>query len=268
MTGLSNRYRHAAREHFVKAEALLATGDDEVIRYAALELRLTIESLCYGLLVAYRNEIPKSGLRHWTPKQVLDELLQADPRATSDVAIRSARQDAGPPRFKSLGTERRFSVKWANKNHNALSRGALHVPSVQQTIDGAGFSPSKLRDTCTGVATKLREVIASPIWHVNLAQFYSFACDCGFEIKRRSDLVKSGDRLVCSDCGRTYDVLSAGETILVEKSKVRWECFGCNETVAFDELELTDHVTTNCPKCGRAAELRKQWVVIDQPGAD
>ncbi|WP_256750748.1 hypothetical protein [Mesorhizobium sp. Mes31] len=267
MNDLSTRYRLAARDHFSKAEALLATNDDDVIRYAALELRLTIESLCYGLLVAYRNEIPRSGLRHWTPKQVLNELLQADPRATSDVGIRSAREDGGPLRFKPMGTERRFSVRWANKAHSALSNGALHVPSVQQTIDGAGFSSTKLRETCNDVASKLKEVIASPIWHVNMGQFYFFACDCGFEIKRRTASVKPGDRLICGDCGRTYDVLSVGDTIHVENSTVRWECTGCNETRAFDEFELVDHVATTCPKCGHQAEFQKRWVVIDAVGS-
>ena len=41
------QFRHEARQALARAKALLAQGDDQALRYAALELRLTLEAIAY-----------------------------------------------------------------------------------------------------------------------------------------------------------------------------------------------------------------------------
>ena len=47
------QFRHEARQALARAKALLDQDDLQVLRYAALELRLTLEAIVYDRLPAF-----------------------------------------------------------------------------------------------------------------------------------------------------------------------------------------------------------------------
>jgi len=48
--------------------------------YAALHLRMAIESLTYERTQAYREFLPPENIAAWQPRRVLEALLEIDPR--------------------------------------------------------------------------------------------------------------------------------------------------------------------------------------------
>ncbi len=50
-------YRNDARNSLKRAIAELAQADDERLKYAALELRMTMEALTYDRALAYKDEL-------------------------------------------------------------------------------------------------------------------------------------------------------------------------------------------------------------------
>src|SRR5450830_563580 len=85
------QFRHEARQALARAKALLAQGDDQALRYAALELRLTLEAIAYDRLHDYRRDVPPSVYETWQPPKVLRLLLEIDPRADTPQTVKIAR---------------------------------------------------------------------------------------------------------------------------------------------------------------------------------
>lgn len=85
------QFRHEARQALARAKALLAQGDDQALRYAALELRLTLEAIAYDRLHDYRRDVPPSVYETWQPPKVLKLLLEIDPRADTPQTVKIAR---------------------------------------------------------------------------------------------------------------------------------------------------------------------------------
>jgi hypothetical protein len=57
------QYRYLAKQRLAKATDLLASGDEDNLTYACLELRKCIEALSYELLMGYLSEVPLRPLR-------------------------------------------------------------------------------------------------------------------------------------------------------------------------------------------------------------
>lgn len=70
--------------------------------------------------------------------------------------------------------------------------------------------------------------------------------------------------MICSECGRVYDVLSVGEVVDYELRKLRWECTKCETQNGTPERDLIENLTTNCAACGEPTQIRKQWMVFQQ----
>src|SRR5436853_576284 len=52
-------YRGDARKALARAKEELATKDDQRLKYAALELRMSMESITYDRALAYKDEFPE-----------------------------------------------------------------------------------------------------------------------------------------------------------------------------------------------------------------
>lgn len=76
-----------ARQATNRAIALLASGIDEQLRYAALELRFAMEALTYDRAQAYVQEIPPDEMATWQPDKVIKVLLKIDPTADSSYTL-------------------------------------------------------------------------------------------------------------------------------------------------------------------------------------
>jgi len=66
---------------------LLAVGDESSVRYACLELRFSIEYLTYDQLKVHLDEMPDDSVKRWSPKQVIESVLEVAPDADKSVTI-------------------------------------------------------------------------------------------------------------------------------------------------------------------------------------
>lgn len=64
---MSPNFRHLAREALARARAELASEASSRLKFAALELRMAIESVTYERALSYKDEIPPSEYRTWQP---------------------------------------------------------------------------------------------------------------------------------------------------------------------------------------------------------
>jgi len=102
-------YRNDARAALKRARAELALGDNERIRYAALELREAMEALTYDRASAYSKELPSSAYDTWQPRRVMELLLEIDPNADKDSTLAVGLEETpgvSAPVMHSLGAEK------------------------------------------------------------------------------------------------------------------------------------------------------------------
>jgi hypothetical protein len=71
--------RGRAANHLKIAENLLGREDLPSLRYACLELRMSIEALVYDMIRLYYDELSADILAKWTPKAVMTELAESVP---------------------------------------------------------------------------------------------------------------------------------------------------------------------------------------------
>ncbi|CCV13285.1 hypothetical protein [Mesorhizobium sp. STM 4661] len=200
-------FRYNAREHVKQAKEFAASDNEAMLRAACLELRMAIESLVYDLLQTYLAEVSNSVMEKWQPKQVMDELLYIDPNAdkTSSISVGLEEKYGVPAKvMKSLGEDKRFRVKWANKAHNALG-SYLHEPTISQHRAGLGNLSQKMRKTIEDTVCVLDDVLSSPVFNVNFAVFDEFKCQCGFLIQRKKGFLEGGKILSCISCGMIFE---------------------------------------------------------------
>ena len=101
---------HRAMLHLDKANALIASGKDDDLRYAALELRYSIENLFYALIPHYKAELPDDVIEGnvWRPAEIIDMIADIDPYVSEDREIRIGAQPAPgvpPARMIVLGRQ-------------------------------------------------------------------------------------------------------------------------------------------------------------------
>src|SRR5437868_10079330 len=108
---MKHDFRHRARKHVKNAKELLAQAGENAARYACLECRMAIEALTYQTLEAYLSEVPNSVMAQWTPKKVMDELLEVDPRADKSVTLFAGIEETpgiASKDMKYIGQDKRF----------------------------------------------------------------------------------------------------------------------------------------------------------------
>ena len=80
-------YRNEARRALQRANDHLDDPGISRGRYAALELRMALESLVYERADSYREELPGRALYTWQPGKLLKMLLEIDPLADKILLI-------------------------------------------------------------------------------------------------------------------------------------------------------------------------------------
>lgn len=127
-------YRSKARKYLKTANDFLATGDDDHLRYAALDLRHAVEALTYDRARAYKNELRPDESDTWQPKKLTAIILEIDPTADKDSTISFGIEETfgvPAPVMQVLGSEAVFNVGLLKKHCDALGN-YLHVPTLKQ----------------------------------------------------------------------------------------------------------------------------------------
>jgi hypothetical protein len=172
--------------------------------------------MCIEFLIFYRAQgyvqyLNDDVSTKWTPKQVLSELLNADPLADETVSLSVGAQPdlARPPEaMQGMGEDRRFKLKWADTNWNALS-SFLHAPTLQQLKDRPP-SHDKIVARAHRIAEHLTHVLAAPVHRFVGGQVHILpACsECGKQTVRLAAGVTKAGGFICRTptCKAIYDL--------------------------------------------------------------
>ena len=260
--------RHVARECVLRAREILACGDEASARHACLELRFAIEYITYDQVQTYRSELPYDALKKWTPKQLISEMLEVDPDADKSITMQVGIEPSYgvPPRpeeMQLLGQDRRFSLKWANKNHNALGN-FLHAPTILQIEAGGTPTAATIIEKATEVADTCERILSSPIFNVNLRIFEFDCVDCKTPILRRNRSFAPDKGVVCPKCGATYDVKSEGGNVKYDLRKLRYPCPTCNAENWVGTHRVVAGAIFVCGKCSRKATVEQRFVLVGE----
>jgi DNA-directed RNA polymerase subunit RPC12/RpoP len=225
--------RNKAKECVLKAKELIAAGDYDSLRYACLELRFAIEYITYSLASTYKDELSTESYKNWKANQLIQAMLAIDPGADKSHQIAIGPQshpDVAASTLRNLGEDKRFSLKWANKNYNALGN-FLHAPSIEHIENNIVVSKEKIKDKVQEVLLILEEALLSPVWNVNFGTFHSFTCICGRKFKRRVESYKADDGIPCPSCKAIWDDLGQddeGKTTF-RMRETEYQCLACNK---------------------------------------
>jgi hypothetical protein len=263
-----HNYRQSARLHLQEAKDFLSKPGEASARHACLELRMTIEALVYELLQAYLAEVPNSVMAAWQPKKVLDELLHVDPHAdqTSTIFVGvETTPGVAAEKMELLGTDRRFTIKWGNKAHNALG-SFLHEPSIAERDKGKNFDKAA-RDKAGEIIAELDAILSAPIFQVNFGEFVEITCECGFVVKRKEAVVTEGKEFSCGECGLVYDYKQDAKTQSWKfwKATARWGCKACEQENHVEVHRLDGLPMLTCSHCGTKSKVSRQFVISPLP---
>ena len=212
-------YRSLARQATDRAQALLTTGVDDQLRYAALELRFAMEALTYDRAQAYAKEIPPEEVATWQPDKVMKVLLEIEPTADSSYTLRIGREPypgGTPAQMHTLGTDTVFSLADLKKHYHAVG-SVLHTPTMQQMEQAKPLDVAKLRTRLESITRDLTQSLNSPIRNATFGNFASLTCQrCTKPIRKRLPTDQASVVATCFSCGARYQVS------LLEDGKVLW----------------------------------------------
>lgn len=200
-------HRSRARSALASAQAELASHDDNRLKYAALELRMAIESITYDRAVAYKSEFPPNEYETWQPKKIMLVLLEIDSSADSDSSLSIGIEPSlgqRPETMRYLGSEVVINLRIIKKHYDALG-SYLHSPSVKQLNAGLLPDYSKMRSRFEEIVSLLEKALASPVFNSTFGQFASFNCfECKTRIRRRMPSNSNSIEISCFDCLSSY----------------------------------------------------------------
>lgn len=214
------QYLSRAREATDRAKALLATGVDDQLRYAALELRFAMEALTYDRAQAYAKEIPPEEMATWQPDKVMKVLLEIEPTADRSYTLRIGEEPypgGTPTKMHTLGSDTVFSLAELRKHYHAVG-SVLHTPTMQQMEQAKPFDAAKLRMRLEAITQALTKSLESPIRNFTFGNFASLPCKrCGKSIRKRLPTGRQPIEAKCFSCGAPYRVS------LLDDGAVWWE---------------------------------------------
>jgi hypothetical protein len=236
-----------------KGEALIAKGDADSVRYACLELRMSIEHLFYDLIPLYADELPTDMLRRWQPKQVIEAITDCDPHVQDDGRL--AFMDDQSRLF--MAHETKAVTKRLIKDYWHKLGSHLHASMAETNLDSASITPF-LQDVADALRAYGDERVMA-----NLGRFVTFCCECGHKIKRNAEALKVKPRVVCPDvdCGAMWDYADVDGTATFTPVRESLVCPRCNTVNFFGAQHAVDGQKITCCECDCTILLRQKLVV-------
>ncbi len=203
-------FRSEAHEALQRANAELASGSDDRLRYAALELRMAMEAITYDRAAAYKDDFPKGEYATWQPKKVLSVLLDLDPAADKSATVSLGPESVpGQPATEMhlLGTDTPLNKATIKQHYDALG-SYLHFPTLKQ-YEAKGIADfGRLRTRCVQIASHLQDVLESPIWNAIFSHISHTNCKrCGKSVRCRlafNDEIGKEREVHCRHCDAPY----------------------------------------------------------------
>ncbi|MDQ2151352.1 hypothetical protein RBI22_21860 [Alcaligenaceae bacterium C4P045] len=252
---MKRNFRHDARAALARAKHEMESADFARLRYATLELRLSIEALTYDRAQAFSAEIPPTDYGTWQPKKLLQVLLDIDPHVDQASTLRFGEEEiTGQPagEMHSLGTETVFDLRALKKHYDALG-SFLHMPTLKQIEGNANIDFSKLRSRCEHIVVDLEAALGSPVFNITLGSFAQIECvECGKPVRKRFPSGPEAVEAHCFACPASYRLT------LVGAGRVHWQSLqqdivcptdSCLHVFAIWSREIKQGAYWTCPKC-------------------
>lgn len=234
------------RAHVAAARTILESGQDSSLGYAALELRMAIETITYEKLRAHAKRLPESVLETWQPPQAMKALLEFEPHGNREKRVAFGEQPAAgqrPATMNALGETRSFDLTWLRSAYHRLGN-FLHVPAPRRALKAA--TPVSV----AGVRSALNQILA--------------------EVARVSEGTLEGGIAVvvhfnCFRCEQT--VWSNTEAVRVTKRAVCLNpaCAAVHVAEINDKDEFTfvlDAVEATCADCGEVISIERRHISL------
>jgi hypothetical protein len=255
----------AVEKHVANVQILLGRDDEHSVIYAALEIRMAIESLFYALLPQYEEEIPEDLLKQWQPRAIIDAIIDCNPLVQwhSQVTIgRSGAPPGSPPLF--VGQQHPISRELLRKYYHRLG-SYLHARR-----DGSAVPRTRLRSVIVAATQRVEEFCRGTSLLHNMGLYISIICACGRVIKRNALGLGGRRHIRCpaSACGAIYDLISAhdGLTEWAMRSEI-FTC-ACKHQTKIGVHLIADGAPLECSGCGAAFVIRSVFVVHTAGTAD
>ena len=183
----------------------IRAGAQDRLRYAALDLRLCLETMTLEKLRLYRRYLPASfSTETWQPYKQLRAMVQIDSIADQSFVLLAGPEsvpgvDPPPESYRPIGEHRAFSKEWLTKAYNKLG-SMVHLRADLGSAADVAF----LAD----VASRIEHALGGSITGMRMVRTITFECEtCGSVIPVSETFARGGNVVAClSDgCPAEYD---------------------------------------------------------------
>jgi hypothetical protein len=240
--------------HLDRARRLIEAGDEHSLVYAALELRLGLEVVCYEKLRLRLEYVSPEDIRDWRPRQVLEALQElVEARIFEPAILERAEEPVGaePKTWVQVGerkgmVSRRWSEIW-----NKLGR-YLHAqePAGRDTPVRAYPDAVILKKVLLDVIEELEPLASAGDINFPGPVTY-FHCSCGMRVQRPDATLQPGQVITCfnRNCLREW---------VVEKDEAGQYGFRSN---------VVDIACLRCEHKTSVAKKNFKKILPDKPGS-
>lgn len=269
---MTPNFRHLAREALARARTELASEESSRLKFAALELRMAIESVTYERAQSYKEEIPPSEYRTWQPKKLMQVLVDIEPSADKGSSIAFGIEEVPGVAAKEmtwLGAESVFDSKAIKAHYDALG-SYLHMPTLKQLEEVGEPDLSKLRARCTTIIDLLEKVLGSKVFNINFGTFSTIKCansDCNQTIRKRIPSGTAALAAACHACGMSYEVSTGpGDQCTWRPILEAVQCPGveCSQVFKVSPSELQPGRRLRCDTCSGLFQIGLGWFSVKE----
>lgn len=217
-----------------------------------------MEYLIYQQMEYYKDELPDDAIKKWTPRQLISEMLTVDPYADQSSTIAIYPEKSSGEGGYLLGDDKRFTLKWANKNYNALSN-FLHAANLHQLYSGNLHSHENILEKAQDIIKVIEDKFSSHIFGNNFGVFYNLECLCGRKFNRRQGSFREEDGIICPSCGAIHDIVrddtAIGGKFSYKRRQILYKCLSCETDNYIDAHKISFGKIIVCTKCGNKVKI-------------
>ena len=251
------------RDAFRRAVELLDQHQDEILRYAILEVRRCLEAVAYEKLWAYKDRLPTEITRKWQPPQAFKALIAIEPGAGHTSIIGAAKQKgfgvAAEEPYKQRGVDLRPDVKWLSKTWNKLGK-FLHAEFPYAPAD-AFSDPNKVRSELREIVEIIRPFVEKTFTST-VAGIISFECvACNSLVLANKKGVESTGYATClnPECELRHLAKKNGENFKFEAESYSADCSECGGQILIPEHKLAAGYEFSCSDCHCSYQIGHKW---------
>ena len=239
--------------HLDRAKRLIEAGDEQSLVYAALELRLGLEVVCYEKLRLRLDHVSPEDIRDWRPKQVLEALRElVEPRIFENAVLWRAEEPVSeePRTWVQVGERKGMASRRWSEIWNKLGK-YLHVqePATRDSSVRAYPDTTALKEILTNIIEELEPLTSGGDINFPGPVTY-FECTCGTRVQRPDATLQPGQVVTCFNpkCLREW---------VVEKNEEGQYGFRSN---------VVDIACLKCEHKTSVAKKNFQKILPDKPG--